>query len=110
MTDLVAPTFRHAQPAPRRPETAEGRPPATAHLPGAERMGAEAGRELVDASKDPLTGPPPSFRTNLLDLVNDIDALIRDIGLARQSAREAYELTPTPSKLGAALPTSRKGV
>lgn len=95
MSDLAIPAFRHVQPAPlgSPPDAKPARHPAeTNHSEPRESSVPPAKASPQD---NRLTGPPPAFETNLLDLTHDIDALIRDIEAARQSAREAYELLPT---------------
>ncbi len=105
MSDLATPAFRHVgqtlhepRPGPAAaPERVAPTLPDDGAQPARQQATIAPGENLAD---DRLTGPPPAFEANLLDLTRDIATLIRDIEAARQSAREAYDLAPISERPG----------
>ncbi len=86
---------------------------ASGYAPAAPAPGNTAGTPAetdpgrsVRRPRDPaLAGPPPAFQTNLLDLRNDLETLVRDMDAARAAeARILYGAPPPPRPLDPAPP------
>ncbi len=101
------------------PAATSGTALATGYTPAAPTQGgtaetpartpAETPRETGQSRtahrlRDPaLAGPPPAFQTNLLDLRNDLETLVRDMDAARAAeARILYGAPPPPRAPGLA--------